>query len=115
MHIKDQHCLESILDAINRIQEYTANFNSADSLNNDYKSFDATMMNFIVIGEMIDRLSENLKSSHDTIDWVRIKDFRNILAHDYFGIDAEEVWQIINNDMAGLKLEINKILTMNSQ
>ena len=50
MLIKDQHCLESILDAIERILEYSSEFESADAFNNDYKSFDATMMNFIVIG-----------------------------------------------------------------
>ena len=97
MLIKDHHCLESIIEAIDRIIEYTSEFDSADEFNNDYRNFDATMMNFVVIGEMTDKLSEDFKQDHDIIEWVKIKGFRNIVAHDYFGIDAEEVWQIIKN------------------
>ena len=99
MLIKDQHCLESILDAIERILEYSGGFDSADAFNDDYRSFDAAMMNFIVIGEMVDKLSEDFKIIHIRIEWSKIKDFRNIVAHDYFGIDAEEVWQIIKKDI----------------
>jgi uncharacterized protein with HEPN domain len=110
MLIKDQHCLESILDAIDRIFEYTECFSSADAFNDDYRSFDAAMMNFVVIGEMVDKLSDNFKSSFPSIEWNKIRDFRNIIAHDYFGIDAEEVWQIIKNDIPELKIEIERII-----
>jgi uncharacterized protein with HEPN domain len=113
MLFKDQHCLESIPDAIERILEYSSGFDSPDAFNDDYRSFDAAMMNFIVIGEMIDKLSDSFKSAYPNIEWLKIKDFRNIIAHDYFGIDAEEVWQIIKNDIPGLKIEIGKILGNN--
>jgi len=56
-------------------------------------------MNFIIIGEMVTKVSEEFKNTYIKIDWKRIKDFRNFVAHDYFGIDAEEVWQIITNDL----------------
>jgi uncharacterized protein with HEPN domain len=68
------------------------------------------MMNFIVIGEMVDRISDVMKTNNPQIGWNRIKGFRNLVAHDYFGIDAEEVWQIIINDLPSLKEEIDKIL-----
>lgn len=67
------------------------------------------MMNFIVIGEMVERISEKLKDANPQIVWNRIKGFRNLVAHDYFGIDAEEVWQIIKNDLPKLKQQISKI------
>ena len=86
MLIKDQHCLELIHDAIERILEYSSGFDSADAFNDDYRSFGATMMNFIVIGEMVDKLSEDFKIIHNRIEWSKIKDFRNIVAHDYFGL-----------------------------
>ena len=57
---------------------------------------------------MIDKLSDSFKSSYHNIEWLKIKDFRNIIAHDYFGIDAEEVWQIIKNDIPLLKVKINR-------
>jgi len=110
MLIKDHHCLESIIEAIDRIIEYTSGFQSADDFNTDYRNFDATMMNFVVIGEMVDKLSEDFKTNNSTIEWIKIKGFRNIAAHDYFGIDAEEVWQIIRNKIPVLKSDISKLL-----
>jgi uncharacterized protein with HEPN domain len=89
MLTKDQHCLESILEATDRIIEYTSGIKSADDFNNDYRNFDATMMNFVVIGEMVDKLSNEFKKKHAEIGWTKIKGFRNIVSHDYFGIDAE--------------------------
>lgn len=111
MQIKDHYCLESIIEAIDRIIEYTSGFDSADKFNFDYRNFDATMMNFVVIGEMADKLSDEFKELHDNIEWNKIKGFRNIVAHDYFGIDAEEVWQIIKNKIPNLKSEIEALLT----
>ena len=110
MLTKDYHCLESIIEASDRIIEYTSGINSADDFNNDYRNFDATMMNFVVIGEMVDKLSDDFKKKHDKVEWVKIKGFRNIVAHDYFGIDAEEVWQIIRNKIPKLKADIQGLL-----
>ena len=110
MLIKDQHCLESILEAIDRIIEYTSSINTADDFNNDYRNFDATMMNFVVIGEMIDKISDEYKKKHPEIEWIKIKGFRNIVAHDYFGIDAEEVLQIIKTKIPNLKSAIKLLL-----
>jgi uncharacterized protein with HEPN domain len=107
---KDLHCLESILEAIDRIIEYTTGITSADDFNNDYRNFDATMMNFVIIGEMIDKISDDFKKKHPEIEWIKIKGFRNIVAHDYFGIDAEEIWQIINNKIPALKSDISNLL-----
>jgi uncharacterized protein with HEPN domain len=110
MVIMDQHCLESIVEAIDRIIEYTSGFDSADDFNKDYRNFDATMMNFVVIGEMVEKLSDDFKKNHSKINWVKIKGFRNIVAHDYFGIDAEEVWQIIKSKIPELKIDLEKFM-----
>lgn len=109
MLTKDQHCIDSIIEAIDRIIEYTTDIKSADDFNNDYRNFDATMMNFVVIGEMVDKISDELKSNHPEIEWIKIKGFRNIVAHDYFGIDAEEVWQIIKNKIPDLKSALRQL------
>ena len=107
---KDYHCLEAILEAIEKIFEYTSEHRSADELNDDNRNFDATMMNFIVIGEMTGKLSDEFKNNHRQIEWHKIKGFRNILAHNYFVIDAEEVWQIINDILPDLKSQIIKYI-----
>ncbi len=110
MLTKDQHCLESILEAIDRVIEYTSSINTADDFNNDYRNFEATMMNFVVIGGMIDKISDEFKRKHSEIEWIKIKGFRNIVAHDYFGIDTEEVWQIIKPKIPALKSDIKLLL-----
>jgi uncharacterized protein with HEPN domain len=110
MLTKDQHCLESILEAIDRIIEYTSGINTADDFDNDHRNFDATMMNFVVIGEMVEKLSDEFKKKHSEVEWIKIKGFRNLVAHDYFGIDAEEVWQIIKNKIPALKSDIKLLL-----
>ncbi|NOQ30765.1 MAG: DUF86 domain-containing protein [Helicobacteraceae bacterium] len=61
------------------------------------------------MGEIISRLDEDYKDKHNEIPWQKIKDFRNIVAHDYFGIDADEIWDIINNKLLPLKEDIAKL------
>ncbi len=56
-------------------------------------------------------ISKIFKDANPQIEWNRIKGFRNLVAHDYFGIDAEEVWQIISNDLPILKVKIEKIMS----
>ncbi|MFW5759330.1 MAG: DUF86 domain-containing protein [Bacteroidota bacterium] len=99
-----------MIDSIEKIKQYTDSFQDADDLYSDSKSFDAVMMNFVVIGEMADKLSEEFKSSTEwQIDWIKIQGFRNIIAHNYFGIDAEEVWQIIKDNLPDLENKVKKI------
>ena len=66
-------------------------------------------MNFVVIGESVTRISSSFKSEQKVIPWQRIKDFRNLIAHDYFGVDAEEVWQIIENEITSLKSKLENL------
>jgi len=107
----DFYCIQNMLDAIDKINEYTSVFKSADEFYEASQAFDATLMNFIALGEMVDKLSEELKDATSSqLDWFRIKGFRNILAHNYFGVDAEEVWQVINNNLPQLKTELEKII-----
>lgn len=106
---KDVDCLANILESIQKIEEYVVSLNNADELNSDTKSFDAVLMNFIVIGEMAAKLSDEFRISNSEIEWWKIKGLRNIVAHDYFGVDAEEIWQIIKNWLPKLKSYINNL------
>ena len=108
---RDYYCLLNILDAIDKIKQYSAPFHSADDFGNTYQAFDASLMNFIVIGEMVEKLSDSLiDASENEIDWFKIKGFRNILAHNYFGVDNEEVWQIIHNSLPKLEITIRAFI-----
>lgn len=67
-------------------------------------------MNFVIIGEMAEKLSEFFKTSTEVnIDWYKIRGFRNIIAHNYFGIDVEEVWQIIHGSLSELENKVKAI------
>jgi len=102
--------LEELLVSIQKIETYSADFQDADDFYHDQKSFDACMMQFVVIGEIISRLDADYKASHPHIPWQKIKAFRNIIAHDYFGIDADEIWDIINHKLLPLKSEVKSLL-----
>lgn len=108
---KDTACLLNILDAIEKIKQYSEPFLNADELYNDSKSFDAVMMNFVVVGEMAEKLSDEFKDSTESqINWFKIRGLRNIIAHNYFGVDAEEVWQIIEDSLLDLGKTVKYIL-----
>ncbi len=98
--------LSALLEAVLKIENYSKDFSSVDEFYADEKSFDAAMMQFIVIGEVVSRLDEDFKDNHTQIPWQKIKNFRNIVAHDYFGIDADEIFEIINKQLIPLKNHI---------
>jgi uncharacterized protein with HEPN domain len=100
----------SIMEAVEKIKRYTEEFDNAEDFYHDAKSFDASMMQFVIIGEMIARLDEEYKNRYTDIPWQQIKDFRNIVAHDYFGIDADEIWSIIQYHLLPLKKSLQKLI-----
>jgi uncharacterized protein with HEPN domain len=110
MLTRDRTCLLGILDAVGKVEQYTEPFDTADALYASAVTFDAVLMNFIVIGEMAERLSAELKQGHASVDWRGVKALRNIIAHDYFGVDAEEVWQIIKTKLPELKRQLIETL-----
>jgi len=110
MSRKDRGTLLAILDSIEKILSYVRGISSAEGYFQSPMAFDATLMNFINIGEMADRVSVELKSKHPEVGWQKMKDFRNLVAHDYLGINAEEVWQIIKVDLPKLESSLKKIL-----
>ena len=110
MFEKDKLNLLSALDAANKISEYSKGYTDADGFYSNQRDFDAAMMNFIIIGEMVVRLSDEFIEKYSNIDWHKIKGFRNIVAHNYFGIDAEEVWEIIQSHLPKLKEDLKIII-----
>lgn len=110
MSEKDKGNLLAIIDCCSKIQKFTADIWDADIFFADEKTFDAVLMNFVIIGEAVTRLPEDLKTQEPQIPWTRIKGFRNIVAHDYFGVDAEEIWQITKDNLPELEKEIKLML-----
>lgn len=63
-----------------------------------------------IIGEASSRLSENFRNNHTEIPWSKIIGMRNVLVHDYFGIDKAIVWAAVENELPALKIFIEKII-----
>ena len=107
---KDYFILLNMLEAIEKIKQYCMPFASADDFFNNSQAFDASLMNFIIIGEMVEKLSNDLlDNTENKMNWLKIKGFRNILAHNYFGVDAEEVWQIVHHNLPKLETQLKEL------
>lgn len=107
---RDYYILLSMIETVDKILRYTSNYHSADELYQNDRDFDAAMMNFIVIGEQVGKLTDKLKSENEQIDWHKIYSLRNIIAHHYFGINVDIVWQIISIDLPKLKDDLSVLL-----
>ncbi len=71
--------------------------------------YSAVIREFEIVGEAVGKLSADLKQPYPDIHWQDIKDFRNLLAHEYFGVDLEIVWNTIQNDLPVLLKAVQKI------
>lgn len=79
-----------IKGSINKILEYTAGM-SFDAYEIDSKTKDAVERNFEIIGEAASRIPDDFKKQHNNVEWRIIKDFRNFIIHEYFGINNQIV------------------------
>jgi uncharacterized protein with HEPN domain len=77
---------------------------------NDRKTYSAVIREFEIIGEAVAKMPEELKGSRPDVEWQDIKDFRNLLSHEYFGVDLEIVWKIIEDDLPVLLDAIREIM-----
>jgi uncharacterized protein with HEPN domain len=101
--------LRHIRDAIARIEKYTVQGRSA--FFNDTMVQDGVIRNLEVIGEAVKNLPPELKRRHPEIPWRSITALRNILIHEYFGVDIEIVWRVVQRRIPTLKRHVEAMLT----
>jgi uncharacterized protein with HEPN domain len=87
--------LDDMLQSAQKIKRYTQDIDYKSFLADD-KTIDAVVRNFEVIGEAANRIDPDFRDKNPEIEWKRIRGFRNRIVHDYFGIDLEIVWSIID-------------------
>lgn len=102
--------IQDIVASARKIQRYTAGL-SFEQFTLDEKTVDAVVRNFEIIGEAANRLPDEFKAQYPNVDWGRIRGFRNRIVHDYFGIDYSIVWQIVENYLPELVVEVEKLKT----
>lgn len=104
--IRDFSRLEHIVQAIDRVKEYTQGIESAIELDKDSMRKHAVTYNVQIIGEAIYRLSLDFKESHPQTPWKMIEKSRHILVHDYYQVEINILWSIITEDLDPLKSQI---------
>ena len=83
---------------------------SFDEFVNDDRTYHATLRNLEIIGEAIKNISDETKIKYPQVKWRKIARFRDIVAHDYFGVSDEIVWDVIQNEIPSLTNQIQGII-----
>jgi uncharacterized protein with HEPN domain len=96
--------IEHMLDCIHRINEYVE---SKEQFYSSTLVQDAVIRNLQTMAESSQRLSESIKREYDDVPWNNIAGFRNILVHDYLGVDLDMIWSVIEQELPTLE----KVLT----
>jgi uncharacterized protein with HEPN domain len=109
--LSDKQRLLHILDAISEIENYTHGIDLIEFKSNSMIRF-ASIKQLEIIGEAARHLTVNLKEQFSQVTWNEITGLRNILVHEYFGIDPQLIWQIIISDIPELKMHIQNILKL---
>ncbi len=105
---EDKTYLEHILDAITKVEQYTAD--GRDAFMADDKTQDAVVRNLEIIGEATKRLSDDLRNLHPDIPWKQAAGLRDVLSHDYMSIDLTIVWNVIDSRLPALREAVRELL-----
>ena len=100
--------LDDIVEALDRIFDYVQGMDY-DSWSKDRKTIDAVVRNLEIIGEAAANVPENIQEQFAEVPWYQMKGMRNILIHEYFGLDDEVIWKTIQDDLPFLKDTIRKL------
>jgi uncharacterized protein with HEPN domain len=104
--------LEDIVESISKIGAYTRNL-SYIKFTKDFKTIDAVVRNLEIIGEAAKHIPASIRAKHTEIPWKKMIGLRNIITHEYFGIDKKIIWEIIKHDLSDVKRSIVKYLQTN--
>jgi uncharacterized protein with HEPN domain len=101
--------LNDIQIAMSRIAEYIKGYDF-ENFKKDYKTVDAVIRNFEIIGEASKNLSEIIKEKYPDIPWEEMYYLRNRVSHEYFGVDYEIIWDVATNYLPENKTQIDQII-----
>ena len=105
---EDRIYLEHILDAIQRIASYSQG--GWDAFGSNQMAQDAVIRNFEIIGEAAKRLNDATRARCPEIRWRDIAGFRDVLIHDYMGVNLRRVWNVIEQNLPDLRRAVEDLL-----
>lgn len=100
--------LRHILAAIQKIETYTEK--GRTTFLRSPMVQDAVIRNLEIIGEAVANLPQEFCRQHPKVPWRSIKALRNVLIHEYFGVDLHIVWQVVHRRLPGLKRHLEGLL-----
>ena len=98
-----------VLESIERIEDFAKEVSQDKFLKSEIIQ-DAVLRRLGIIGEAVKNLPENFKKKHPKVEWKKIAGTRDILVHEYFGVDLKLTYKIIKKDIPKLKKNISEIL-----
>ena len=101
--------LGEILEAVELLQRYTEGL-SYDAFAEDVEKQDAVVRRLEIIGEAVKGLPESLRAKYPDVPWRDIAGARDIMIHEYFRVDLELAWEMVQDDLPALAAEVSKIL-----
>jgi uncharacterized protein with HEPN domain len=104
----DKIRIQHILDAIEEVENYTKDV-ELDDFSSNSMMLNATLHQLSIIGEAANRLSEQIINDNSRVPWKSIIGLRNLIVHEYFGIDLNTIWVIVSIDLPNFKENIIQI------
>ena len=104
----DRLYLTQIPECVSRIEDYLAGDRAA--FMDSTLIQDAVIRNLQVLAESTQRLSDRLKDSHAQVDWSGLSALRNVLVHDYLGVNVVRAWELVEQELPNLKVQMEGIL-----
>ncbi|MDD2717207.1 MAG: GNAT family N-acetyltransferase [Candidatus Wallbacteria bacterium] len=101
--------LSHMLDCSTALKSYASD--GRDNFMNDRKTWKAALRELHELSESCQKLSQDFKEQYPEIPWKAISGFRNVIVHDYLGINLQRIWEIIERDLTPLQESIKKVLT----
>lgn len=101
--------IDDIIDSINKIEDYIAEHNF-QSFKSSGITIDAVIRNIEVIGEAANHIPLKIRKTYPDIPWEQMRGIRNIMAHEYFGIDIKIVWYTAKRHLPRLKIKLEKLV-----
>jgi uncharacterized protein with HEPN domain len=105
----DRPYLADILQALERVEEIGRR--GREAFLAEWLLQDAAIRNFEIVGEAAKRVSPALQGAHQEIPWADLAGFRDVLIHQYFRVDLEIVWALIEKRVAALRGDVARLVT----
>ena len=100
--------LLDMLEAIERIERHAAKGRAEFEKDELIQTW--MVHHLQIVGEAAAKLSRDFQEQHSSIPWPQVVAMRNVLVHDYFGVDLEEVWRVVERDLPELKSKLKKLI-----